>query len=137
VLSSSLCGEFKVQAINEFAVPVLRYSSTIIKWTKCELQTLDRKTSKLFTVYGGLHPCSDVDRLYGSCSLGGRGLMGVEDTICSERVVLFNYLKSHKDGFIQQVLSSGIISLSDEKPCKLGKNNTLIVGKISLYMVSM
>jgi len=41
-------------------------------------------------------------------------LMGVENTICSERVALFNYLKSHKDGLMQQVLSSGIVSLFNE-----------------------
>jgi len=113
ILSSSLCGRFKVQAINEFAVPVLRYSSTIIEWTKCELQILDRKTRKLFTMNGGLHPRSDVDRLYVSRSIGGRGLLGVEDTVFLERVALFNYLKSHKDSLMQLVLSSEIVKVAD------------------------
>ena len=29
-----------------------------------EPQAIDRKTRKLFTIYGALHPKSDVDRLY-------------------------------------------------------------------------
>ena len=31
---------------------------------KSELQAIDRKTRKLFTIYGALHPKSDVNRLY-------------------------------------------------------------------------
>ena len=28
------------------------------------MQAIDRKTRRLFKIYGGLHPKSDVDRLY-------------------------------------------------------------------------
>ena len=68
-------------AINEFGIPVLRYCATIIDWTKNELQVLDRKTRKTFTMNGGLHPRADVDRTYMQRTLGGRGLLGVEDTV--------------------------------------------------------
>ena len=43
---------------------------------------IDRKTRKLFTIYGGLHPKSDVDSLYILRKDGGRGLIAIED--CAE-----------------------------------------------------
>ena len=58
-----------------------RYSPARISWRKCELQALDRKTKKLFTISGGLHPKSDVDRLYTPRKDGGRGLIATEDCI--------------------------------------------------------
>ena len=33
----------------------------------------------MFTIYGGLHPKSDVDRLYIPRKDGGRGLIAIED----------------------------------------------------------
>ena len=64
VLKSKLNGGNLVQGVNTWAVSLLRYSAAFISWRKCELQAIDRKTWKLFTIYGGLHPNSDVDRLY-------------------------------------------------------------------------
>ena len=64
VLKSKLNGGNLVQGVNTWAVSFLRYSAAFISWRKCELQDIDRKTRKLFTIYGGLHPKSDVDRLY-------------------------------------------------------------------------
>ena len=43
--------------------------------SECELQAIDRKTRKLFTIYGGLHSKSDVDRLYIP------SLMAIEDCV--------------------------------------------------------
>ena len=42
---------------------------------------MDRKTRKLFTIYAGLHPKSDVDRLYVHKKEGGRVLISVEDCV--------------------------------------------------------
>ena len=55
-------GKNTVRAIISWAVSVMRYGAGIINWTKGQLETLDRKTRKLLTVYGMFHPCSDVDR---------------------------------------------------------------------------
>ena len=46
---------------------------------KSELQTIDRKTRKLFTIYRVLHPKSDVDRLYIPGKEGG--LVSIEDCV--------------------------------------------------------
>ena len=81
VLKSKLNGGNLVQGVNTWAVSLLRYSAAFISWTKCELQEMDRKTRKLFTIYGGLHPKSDVDRLYLPRKDGGRGLISIEDCV--------------------------------------------------------
>ena len=81
VLKSKLNGGNLVKGVNTWAVSLLRYSAAFISWTKCELQEMDRKTRKLFTIYGGLHPKSDVDRLYLPRKDGGRGLISIEDCV--------------------------------------------------------
>ena len=45
------------------------------------MQTIDRMTKKLFTIYGALHPKSDVDRIYMLRKEGGKGLISIEDCI--------------------------------------------------------
>ena len=66
---------------NTWAVSLLRYSAAFISWRKCESQAIDRKTRKLFTIYGGLHPKCDVDRLYVPRKNGGRDLIAIEDFV--------------------------------------------------------
>ena len=51
------------------------------RWRKCEVQAIDRKTRKLFTIYGGLHPKSDADRLYILRKDRGRDLIAIEDCL--------------------------------------------------------
>ena len=57
-LKSRLNAANVFQAINIWAVPTVRYGAGIIQFAKEELQQLDRKTRKLITLYGGLHPRS-------------------------------------------------------------------------------
>ena len=45
------------------------------------MQAIDRKTRKLCTIYGALHPKSDVDSLYIPGKEGGRGLISIEDCV--------------------------------------------------------
>ena len=49
-----------------------------------ELKDLDRKSRKTMTIYVGLHPKSDEDRLYVKRKEGGRGLISVEQCIREE-----------------------------------------------------
>ena len=79
VLKSTLNGGNLVKAVNTWSVSLLRYSKAYISWRKCELQTTDRKTRKLFIIYRGLHPKSDVDRLCIPRKDRGRGLTATED----------------------------------------------------------
>ena len=52
---------------------ILRYGEGIIEWTKQELKELVRRTRKLLTMNGGLHPRDCVTRVYVLRKHGGRG----------------------------------------------------------------
>ena len=81
VLKSKLNGGNLVRGVNAWAVSLLRYSAAFVSLRKSELQAIDRKTRKLFTTYGALHPNSDVDRLYIPRKEGGRSLISIKDCI--------------------------------------------------------
>src|SRR5699024_10598541 len=78
IWSSNLSGPNKVVATNVLAVPILRYSFGVIKWTQDELRQLDRETRKLLNINRSLHPRSSVPRLYFPRQQGGRGLLNLE-----------------------------------------------------------
>ena len=85
VLKSKLNSGNLVRGVNTWAVSLLRYSPELVSWRKSELQAVDRKTRKLFTIYGALQPKSDVDRLHIPRKEGGRGLISIED--CAELAI--------------------------------------------------
>ena len=78
ILKSKLNGKNKIQAINTWAVALLRYGVGIINWKVDELKKMYRRTRKTLTMYGALHPKSDRDQLYLKRKHGGRGLMSIE-----------------------------------------------------------
>ena len=51
VLKSKLNGCNSVREVNTWAVSLLRYSEAFVSWRKSELQAMDRKTRKFFTIY--------------------------------------------------------------------------------------
>ena len=79
VLKSKLNGGNLVRGVNTWAVSLLRYSAAFVSWRKSELQAIDRKTRKLFTIYEALPPTSDIDTLYIPRKKRGRGLISIED----------------------------------------------------------
>ena len=60
VLKSKLNGGNLVRGVNTWAVSLIRYSAAFVSWTKSELQGIDTKTRKFFTIYGALHPKSEL-----------------------------------------------------------------------------
>ena len=64
ILKSRLNGGNLVRGVNTWAVSLLRYSAAFVSWRKSGLQAVDRKTRKLFTIYGALQPKSDADIIY-------------------------------------------------------------------------
>ena len=81
VLKSNLNGGNLVLGVNIWAVSLLRYSAAFCSWRKSELQGIDRKTRKLFTIHRALHPKSDVDTLYILRKERGRSLISTEDCV--------------------------------------------------------
>ena len=82
---------------------------------------LDRKTRKLFTIYGALHPKSDVDRLYIPRKEGRRGLISIED--CVELAIrdLEVYVHVIEDRLIQAARGDKIDGLEDASVLKRSK----------------
>ncbi|TWW74442.1 Rho GTPase-activating protein 26 GTPase regulator associated with focal adhesion kinase [Takifugu flavidus] len=94
VLKSQLNGKHKIQAINTYALPIIRYPAGIIPWPLEEIQATDIKTRKLLTMHGGFHPKSSVLRLYTKRKEGGRGLVSVGTTVQEETTSLQEYIKT-------------------------------------------
>ena len=79
ILKSKLNGGNTIRAINNWTIPVIRYTAGTVDWTTAELEDLDFKTRKIMTAHRTLHPQSDIDRLY----LPRR--IGEEDSCRSDR----------------------------------------------------
>ena len=109
ILKSKLNGKNKVTAINTWAVAIFRYGAGIIQWTASELKDLDRKSRKTMTIYGGLHPKSDVDRLYVKRKERGRDLISVERCIREEENSLGFYVANLEENLIRAVSAAETI----------------------------
>ncbi|XP_067939708.1 uncharacterized protein [Watersipora subatra] len=101
VLKSKLTAGNLITTINTWAVSLYRYGAGIIQWAKAELQQLDRMTRKLMTMHKGLHPRSDVDRVYVKRDQGGKGLMSVKETVNYESHSLKKYTEGSAVGFMR------------------------------------
>ena len=113
VLRSKLNAGNMITAANTWAVSLFRYGSGIVQWNKQELQSIDRKSRKLLTIHGALHPRSDVDRIYVKRPKGGRGLMSVEDVVRCEEHSLARYVRD-ADSEILGAASKFLKEVGDE-----------------------
>ena len=102
--------------MNIWAVAVMRYGAGIVKWTKEELEKLDKQTRKIMTMNGALHPKSDVDRLYIARQRGGRGLQSVLETVQSEENSLRWYVKNSQEHLLKAVHNQQEINNDSIKP---------------------
>ena len=75
---------------------MIRYTAAIVKWPVNILRESDRQTRKLLCLFRGLHPRSNVYRLYLPRKIGGWGLLLVEDVVCEENCILFHYVQIKK-----------------------------------------
>ena len=135
VLKSKLNGGNLLCGDNTWTVSLLRYSAAFVRWWKSELQAIDRKTRKLFTIYRALHPKSDVDRLYIPRKEGGRGLISIED--CVELAIrgLEVYVHGSEERLIQAARGDKIDGLEATTVLKRSKKDKKLDFK--LYMVSI
>ena len=113
ILKSKLNGRNKITAINTWAVAVFRYGAEILEWKESELKNVDRKSRKTMTMYGALHPKSDVNRLYIKRKEGGRGLMSVEHCVREEENSLGFYVVNSEENLIRGVSAAKTINTED------------------------
>ena len=121
VLKSNLNAGNLVCGVNTWAVSLIRYSAAFVSWRKSELQAIDRKTRKLLTMYGALHPKSDVDRLFIPRKEGGRGLTSIEDCAELVRRDLEVYVHRSEERLIQVARGDKIGGLEAESVLKRSK----------------
>ena len=81
VLKLKLNGLNLVSGVNIWTVSLLRYLAAFAGWRKSEMQPIDRRTRNLFTMYGVLHPKSNVYRLHITRKEAGTGLISIEDSV--------------------------------------------------------
>ena len=128
VLKSKLNGGNLVHGVNAWAVSLLRYSAAFVSWRKSELQAIDRKTRKLFTIYGALHPNSDVDRLYIPRKEGGRGLISIEDCVELAITILEVQVHGSEERLIQAARGDKIDGLEAASVWKRSKKKKRLEG---------
>ena len=79
VWKSLLSAKNKVRAYNSVCVGLFTYCFGLIKWTKSELENLDKDVRKIMTMNKNFSKHSDVDRLFLQRKNGGRGLVCIKD----------------------------------------------------------
>ena len=97
ILRTELNARNVMTAIGEYAVPVLSYTFGIINWTEQEIKDADIHVRKQLNLYRMFEIKSDVDRLYVSRSMGGRGLMSIWDSFKCTLVRLAHFMLNAKD----------------------------------------
>ena len=103
LLETKLCRRNIIKGINTWAIHLVRYSGSLVKWTREELKQMDQRTRKLMTMHKELHPRDDDDRLYVSRKAGGRGLASIEDSVDASIQQLEDYIEKHKGGLITAI----------------------------------
>ena len=88
----------------------------------------------MFAKYGGLHPKSDVDRLYITRKDGGRGLIAIED--CVELAVrgLEVYVHGSEERLLQAARGDRVDGF---EAASISKKRRKRKGARSLYMVNI
>ena len=120
VLKLKLNGRNLVHGVNTSAVSLLTYSAAFVSSRKSELQAIDRKTRKLFTIYGELHPKSDADSVY-IPRKKGRSLISIKD--CVELAIrgLEVYVHGSEERLIQAATGNKIDDLKAASVLKRSK----------------
>ena len=90
LLEIKLSSRNLIKGINTWAVSLVRYSGSFLKWTRDKLRQMN-----LMTMHEALHPRDDVDRLYVPRKERGRGLASNEDSVDKSIQRLKEYTEKH------------------------------------------
>ena len=124
ILTSQLNGKNKTQAINSWAIALLRYGAGTINWKVDELKKMDRTTRKTLTKFWALHPKSDIDRLYLKRKHVGRGLISIEMCVRLEENSLGSYVRGSNEMLLKGVKKFGIVKTENPMEKEDFKKNT-------------
>ena len=77
------------------------------------MKDVKRKSKKRMTMFGALHPKSDVDRLYIKRKVGSRSLMSVERWVREEENSLSFYDNNSEENPIKGLSTAKMINTED------------------------
>ena len=103
LMKSHLNGKNLFQALNTWAISVIRYSAAFLDWTKEETKELDRWTRKQLIAGRALHSQSNMMRIYIKRRYGGRGLISVEECCAAELRSIDFYLVNSEEELLKVV----------------------------------
>ena len=103
IWSSPLSDCNRVQATNQYALPVLRYLIWTQHWPLSELRDVDRAARKIIFENGGNHPASLTSLLYLPREKGGRGLRSVEHEYKITKIKSLLKLYQNPDQIVEAV----------------------------------
>ena len=110
LLKTKLSGINMTKAINIYALSVATYTFGVIKWTKTDLQDLNRMIRTTNTRYKTHHPKSSMERFHLPRREGGRGFSDLE-------TLHFKQIKKLREFFLEKSKQSQLhqaISMSDK-----------------------
>ena len=103
LMKTHLNGKNLFQALNTWAISVIRYSAAFLDWTKEETKELDRWTRKQLIAGRALHSQSNMMRIYIKRRYGGRGLISVEECCAAELRSIDYYLANSEEELLKVV----------------------------------
>ena len=103
LMKTHLNGKNLFQALNTWAISVIRYSAAFLDWTKEETKELDRWTRKQLIAGRALHPKSNVMRIYIKGRYVGRGLVSVKECCATELRSIDFYLVNNEEELLKVV----------------------------------
>ena len=112
-MKSKLNGRNKILAANTWAVSLMRYGAGILRWTRSELQEIDRKIRKVMAINKELHPRSDIARICVSRKKGEIGLMSCENCVKGEENNLSWYIKNSREILLRKVGETSIVNTEE------------------------
>ena len=137
ILKSKLNRKNKIQAINTWAVALLRYGAGIINRIVDELEKMDRTTRKTLTMYGNLHPKIEAERLYLKRKHGKRGLIYIDMRVRSEENNLGFYVRESNEILLKGVKKVGMVKTENLMEKKNSRKIAKINGTKREYMDSL
>ena len=103
LMKTHLNGKNLFQALNTWAISVIRYSAALLDWTKEETKELHRWTRKRLIAGRALHLKSNVMRIYIKRMYRGRGLISVEECCAAELRSMDFYLVNSEEELLKVV----------------------------------
>ena len=103
LMKTHLNGKNLFQALNTWAISVIRYIAAFLDCTKKETKKLDHWTRKQLITGRALHPESNVMRIYIKRRYGGRGLISVEECCAAKLRSIDCYLVNSEEELLKVV----------------------------------